>query len=164
MSGKKVIAGIVFVGALFAFCFWGAKYALAPRADICQICGRAVHEGQRYTIRLKDGTSEDACCPRCGMHYELHHPQDIGGAMATDYQEHQRIPAEQAFFVETTAVSVCDAEPLRREEPALAELHWDRCFPTLLAFRTREEAIGFQRAKGGTVLTYAESLERVRKR
>lgn len=164
MSGQKVILGLVLLGAIFAAALWGAKQMYAPSPKICQVCSRAIHQGQEFTLTRTDGKQLIACCPRCGLHYALHHSGEVTRTVATDFASGETLAADQAVYVETTAVSFCSEHLVERGETGVEQLQWDRCMPSLVAFRTRDEAERFHRFYGGRLLSYQESVESVRLR
>lgn len=165
MSGKKVILALALFGAIFAAVLWGSKRIYAPSGNkTCQVCLRAIHEGQEFTLTLKDGKSIAACCPRCGLHFEQHHSAEVASMRATDFVKGDTLPATEGVFVETTGISFCGERTVERGEVGVEQLQWDRCMPSLVAFRNREEAERFQRLYGGRLLSYQESVESVTKR
>lgn len=165
MSGQKVILGLAFLGVLFAAVLWGSKRIYAPSTNkTCQVCLRAIHEGQEFTLTLKDGKRIAVCCPPCGLHYELRHSAEVASMKATDFAKGDTLPAAEAVYVETASISFCAEHSIERREASVEQLQWDRCTPSLVAFRNREEAERFQRLDGGRLLSYQESVERVTKR
>jgi hypothetical protein len=49
-----------------------------------------------------------------------------------------------------------------REPNGVSVREYDRCLPTLAAFKTPQEADLYQKQHGGRVLTYAQALDSVR--
>lgn len=164
MSGKKVILGIFIFGAIFAAALWGAKHIYAPSPGICQVCSRTIHAGQEFSLVLTDGRRIKACCPRCGLHYKMLHEGEIKEAIATDFESGVELPAHEAVYVETTAISFCAERPVERSQGGVEDLKWDRCFPSLVAFKSKSEAERFQRVNSGRLLTFDESVESVKQR
>jgi len=108
--------------------------------------------------------SETACCPRCGIHYDLNHPGIVHAAFAKDFYTGAEIPAEKAYYVEGGNEVYCaHVKPLERKElESSAQLAYDRCLPTLVAFKTRPEAETYQKEHGGRVLNYAQAVQSVK--
>ncbi len=131
--------------------------------QICQVCQRPVHAGMGYRLVLAKG-SEAACCPRCGIHYDLNHPGIVHAAFAKDFYTGAEIPAEKAYYDEGGNEVYCaHVKPLERKElESSAQLAYDRCLPTLVAFKTRAEAETYQQEHGGRVLDYAEAVQSVK--
>ncbi len=137
-----------------------------PRAgEVCQVCNRPVHSGMGYRLELAK-TSETACCPRCGMHYDLLHPGIVKRAFAKDFYTGADIPAEKAYYVEGGNEVYCaHVQPLERKElESAAQLAYDRCTPALVAFAAEDGAKKYRAEHGGRLLNYAEARESVRER
>jgi hypothetical protein len=131
--------------------------------QICEVCQRPVHAGMGYRLVLAKG-SQTACCPRCGIHYDLNHPGIVHAAFAKDFYTGAEIPAEKAYYVEGGNEVYCaHVKPLERKElESSAQLAYDRCLPTLVAFKTRPEAETYQKEHGGRVLNYAQAVQSVK--
>jgi hypothetical protein len=125
-----------------------------------------LHAGVTYRLEMKDGTLEQACCPRCGMHLQIQRPGRVAKAVATDVATGQEIPAEQAAYVEGGDVEYCTkhSTPVEREPQSVRVREYDRCLPTLVAFRTAPEAEAYRQQHGGRVLDYEQAMESVRVR
>ncbi len=160
---ESVVTGL----ALLAIAVVGLlayRYEVRPQAEFCKLCQRPIHAGVAYELDLKDGTRERACCPRCAMHYQVDRPDMVRTAWATDLASGKLVPAEAAYYVEGGDLQYCTVgdSPVQREPQGVASRQFDRCLPTLVAFRTRGEADDYHRQHGGRVLTYTEALESVR--
>jgi len=133
--------------------------------QICEVCQRPVHAGMGYRLVLAKG-SQTACCPRCGIHYDLNHPGIVHAAFAKDFYTRAEIPAEKAYYVEGGNEVYCaHVKPLERKElESSAELAYDRCTPALIAFATEDGANKYRAERGGRLLNYAEAWESVRER
>ena len=87
-----------------------------------------------------------------------------GTAWATDINTGESIPAESATYVEGGDVQYCTHgdQPITRQPQGVSTREYDRCLPTLVAFKTPPEAQAYQQQHGGRVLTYSQALESVR--
>lgn len=157
-----VIGGVILV--LGGLGYWAVSTLLRGEPD-CQVCARPIHAGQEYTVTLTDGTEEHTCCPRCGLHFHITNADHVQAAQATDYATAAKIAPQQASYVEgSNLMTCCSTPPLKRELETTYELVWDRCLPSLIAFKTEIEARQFQQRYGGRVLTYAEAVQSVKER
>lgn len=130
----------------------------------CEVCLRPVHEGQAYRVELKDGTSATSCCPRCGIHHQLESPARVARAWATDHVTGEWVAAEEAYYVEGSDARYCNPHPAPLREPGVVyEMTFDRCLPSLVAFRTEQEAQAFHARRGGRLLSYREAVESVKR-
>ncbi len=142
--------------ALFA----GAVYFLfLGQPVVCDLCGRPLHQETLYKIHLRDGEVTQACCPRCGLHFQQGR-DDVMALEVADFWTSELVDATQAFYVEDSSVNMCylDTPVHRHIEGTESTLAWDRCMPGLLAFRSREDAEEFRSKKGGVIKTYEQLL------
>jgi len=130
---------------------------------MCQVCGREVPSQTAFHLDTASGSVE-SCCPACALHYEIHHPGAVRAAFATDFNSRHLIPAQSAYYDEGGDTQYCTAmHPAAERGPQDVSMRvYDRCLPTLVAFRTREDADSYQRQHGGGVLTYSQVLEGIR--
>jgi hypothetical protein len=99
------------------------------------------------------------------MHFQTTNANRVRAAWATDYATGEKIGSEHAFYVEgSDLMTCCSATPLKRELERTYELVWDRCLPSLIAFKTQAEAQQFRQQHGGRLLDYVEAVESVKKR
>jgi hypothetical protein len=101
------------------------------------------------------------------MHAQLSERQgDSGPAWATDVNTGESVAAESATYVEGGDVQYCTHgdQPMTREPHGISMREYDRCLPTLAAFKTPQEAETYQQQHGGCVLSYAQAFASVRER
>ena len=137
----------------------------APQ-DVCGICERPIHAETAFRLETEKD-SLHACCPRCGIHYELQNSGTVPRAWATDLHSKEKIPAEEAFYVEGGSVEYCTLhqDPVKRtSQTGSAVRTYDRCLPNLVAFRTAGNAEAYRTRYGGRVLRYEEVRESIRRR
>jgi hypothetical protein len=74
------------------------------------------------------------------------------------------VAADVASYVEGGDVQFCTHgnESMTREPEGVSVRDFDRCLPTLVAFKTAQEAVTYQQQHGGRVLTYSQALASVR--
>ena len=133
-------------------------------ADTCPFCDRMVHSATAYRLPV-DGHEVAACCPRCGMRAQVNREQGkLDHPRATDVITGETIAAESATFVEGGDVQYCTHgdQPVTREPNGVSVREYDRCLPTLAAFKTPQEAEIYQHQHGGRVLGYEQALASVR--
>jgi hypothetical protein len=152
---------LLIVGGFFAI----VRHVARNAPVLCEVCSRPVHTGMGYHLVVA-GASKTACCPRCGMHFELHQPGKVRAAFARDFYSGSEIPAEKAFYVEGGNEEYCaHVQPVERKEiQSDAELAYDRCTPPLVAFAKEADAEKYRAEHGGRLLAYAEAMESVRRR
>lgn len=149
------------VGPVIVALFAGAVYFLfLGQPAVCDLCGRPLHQETLYRIHQRDGEVTQACCPRCGLHFQQGR-DDVVSVEVADFRTSELFDATQAFYVEDSSVNMCylDTPVHRNIEGTESTLAWDRCVPGLLAFQSREAAEAFRSEKGGTIKTYNQLLE-----
>lgn len=163
MKFKDAAISLVAIGVITALGGWAFLSVSRPAADVCRVCERGMHHGVTYRLELASG-NEDACCPRCGMHFQIEHPGAAKKAWATDLNTGRFIAAETAFYIEGGDVEYCTmhSTPVARQPQGVAVRDYDRCLPSLVAFSTRQAAETYQKEHGGEVLEYQRAMERVK--
>jgi hypothetical protein len=164
MNAKEYLVAGAAAAAIAIVSLFTYRYEIRPAADLCRACQRGLHAGMTYRLEMANGTWEEACCPRCGIHYALNHPGAVRQMWATDLTSGARILARSAYYVEGGDVEYCAPQKgsVAREPQGVSVLTYDRCLPTLVAFRTEEAAQAYRRQHGGRVLAYDQALHEVR--
>ena len=125
--------------------------------DQCYACNRSIHAHSR-TAALVNGQSRRFCCPACALseHGQTGKPVQI--TRLTSFLTGQALSPDRAFLVKASDVNMCErtTEVLEAGKHA-ADLRYDRCAPSLLAFAERDEGIEFARQHGGEVLPFSQA-------
>lgn len=163
MKLKDLVISLVSIAVITVLGFWVYHSVSRPAPGLCQVCERGMHPGVTYRLELAS-SNEDACCPRCGIHYQFEHPGIAKRALATDLSSGRFIAADTAYYVEGGDISHCTmhATPVVRQPQGVSVRDYDRCLPSLVAFGSREDAENYQKQHGGEVLDYAQAMERVK--
>ena len=165
MKARQLAVTLAALLAVGATSFWAYRYEQRREtAGMCPFCDRMVHPSTSYHIE-RGGHEVVACCPRCGMHTQVNWGAgESGTAWATDLNTGVRVAAESATYVEGGDVQYCahDDRPVERQPQGVSVREFDRCLPTLVAFKTAPEAEAYRRQHGGRVLTYAQALASIR--
>jgi len=165
MKPRNMIVTLVVLLAIGVTSFWVFRYEQRrERAGTCPFCDRMVHSATAYRIKVGNHVVT-ACCPRCGMHAQVNPERGKGGmAWATDVNTGEQVAAESAVYVEGGDVQYCTHgdQPMVREPHGASTRQYDRCLPTLVAFKTPQEARAYQGQHGGRVLSYSQALASVR--
>jgi len=165
MKAREIVVTLVAMVAIGVTSFFGYRYEeKRETAGICPFCERMVHPVTAYRLKVGDHVVA-ACCPRCGMHAQVSQTQgNPGQAWATDVNTGERVAAESATYVEGGDVQYCTHgnQPMTREPHGVSVREYDRCLPTLVAFKTAQEAETYQQQYGGLILSYSQALASVR--
>lgn len=165
MKAREILITMVALVAIGVTSFFAYRYEQKRKtAGMCPFCERMVHPVTAYRMKIGNHVMV-ACCPRCGMHAQLRETQgNSGAASATDVNTGESVAAESATYVEGGDVQYCTHgdQPMTREPNGVSMRDYDRCLPTLAAFKTSQEAEAYQQQHGGRVLSYAQALASVR--
>ena len=163
MRAKPILVFVLALAAIGAVSFFAYRWEAPRHLALCQICGRSIPQQTKFRMDTRDGTIT-ACCPTCAMHYMLHHPDAVRQALATDFNSRRMIPAQSAYYDEGGDVQYCTAmhPPVERGPQGVSMRVYDRCLPTLVAFKTPEEAEAYRQQHGGRVLSYSQALASLR--
>lgn len=138
--------------ALFLAFLAAGLIACAQRPEQCWVCQREVHATVRTTLILASGRQVVACCPRCALHYQEEPGNAVREIRVTDHAGGGSLPLDAAFVIEGS-----DDTPCMRHHPVADESHtpmrvcYDRCMPSLIAFKEEAAARAFAADHGGTV-------------
>lgn len=132
-------------------------YLFHHQEPVCSVCKRVMHKVTTYRISLGRGEVIEVCCPRCGL-YLQQVQDDIVKKEVADFSSGALLDAEKAYYVEGSSVHLCCSdEAVQKDRSGMRyERTWDRCLPSLIAFRTEEDAERFVQQHGGAVKVYSE--------
>ncbi len=162
MQRTWLVAAVLALLAAVAFTgprLW--RWYHAPPAGYCPICLRQEHKESMVQFQAEGEPVINACCLSCALTYARQLHKSIRIVTVTDHDSGRPLDPNTAAFVVGSDVSPCTHAmmhlgPEKEEYP----VHWDRCLPSILAFRSGEAAEQFQTQHGGRVRSLAELLER----
>jgi hypothetical protein len=137
---------------LFAILLLSGLPGCRPSPAMCAICDRPIHTEMTATVVLADGRRLVACCPRCALHHRDAHGTEVRSIEVTDHAGGGRLPLDRAFLVDGSDLTPClDHAP--KVAPGGAPMHtcYDRCVPSLIAFKDEAAARAFIGDHGGTL-------------
>ena len=149
------------VFAIVAVVALGVGYAawrgyLRTQPEQCYACQRPIHAHSR-TVALAKGSSRLFCCPACALSEQRQEGKAVRVTELTAFMSGAKLSPNDAYVVRGSDVNMCaQAHEMIDADKRPAEIHYDRCAPSLLAFAQEREAIQFSREHGGTVLPFRE--------
>jgi len=136
--------------------YGGFRVYRATQPEQCYACTRAIHAHMR-TIAIVNGRTKVFCCPACTLSEHEQEGKPMRVTELTSYLTGEKLTPAEAFIVKGSDVNMCaHTAALVDDEKRPADLHYDRCSPSMLAFKQRSEAVDFVRQHGGQVLPFAE--------
>lgn len=156
MTAKRSLAIFAAVLVAAGLGYAGFRIYRASQPEQCYACVRAIHAHSR-TIAIVNGQSRTFCCPACALSEHQQEGKPIRVTELTSYLTGEKLAPAEAFIVKGSDVNMCaHAREVVDEEKRPADLHYDRCSPSMLAFKQRREAVDFVRQHGGQVLPFDE--------
>lgn len=147
---------LIAVGVIVAG--YTAFHTLRPsRAEECYACKRPIHAHSR-TVAITNGKARAFCCPACALSEQRQEGKPLEVKELTAFLTGAKLSPDDAYVVKGSDVNMCArAHEIFDADKRVADIHYDRCAPSLLAFSDRSEATEFSRQHGGIVLSFREA-------
>ena len=144
-------------GLALLACVLGLAYGgwrAARRTETCYVCKRPLHAHSK-TLAMINGHLTTFCCPACALSEHSQEGKPVTISRLTAFVTGEALSPDQAYIVRGSDVNICVKNVgLVDRDKHPADLHFDRCSPSMLAFARRDEAAQFARAHGGQVLAF----------
>ena len=125
-------------------------------ADECYACNRPIHAHSK-TVAIANGHARLFCCPACALSQHEQAGKPIRITQLTSFLNGKALSPDTAYLVKGSNVNMCErTQELIQEDKRPADLRYDRCAPSLMAFAQRGEALDFAREHGGEVVAFRE--------
>jgi hypothetical protein len=149
-----IFAIVAVVAAAAGYGGWRVYQRTQP--EQCYACQRPIHAHSR-TVASAKGSSRIFCCPACALSEQRQEARDVRVTELTAYLSGAKLSPNDAYVVKGSDVNMCaHAHELIDADKRPADVQYDRCAPSLLAFAQQGEAIQFSREHGGTVHPFRE--------
>lgn len=134
---------------------WTTYSKRAP--DRCFACNRPIHANSRTTAAV-NGHKRFFCCPACALSQHEQGGQAVTITQLTSFDTGQPIAPGRAYLVRGSDVNLCEMKKeLVDSSKHPADLLYDRCAPSLIAFDDRDRAMRFATEHGGVVEPFSEA-------
>jgi hypothetical protein len=156
MQRKSVFASIVVILILAGLGYSAWHLVKERSAQSCKACARPVHSHMK-TVAIVDGKRAIYCCPACALSEHQQSGKQVQVIELTDYLSSALLKPESSFVVRHS-----DVDPGLQHHPAVdennqpLEVHFDRCSPSVLAFRDQKSAAAFAGEHGGQVVKFSD--------
>jgi hypothetical protein len=163
MKWKGSALGIAILLAIgLGVVYIGLRARASSQMHVCSVCSRPIHIESR-TIALVDGKKKEFCCPACALSLHLQTGEKVQIVELTDYLNHTALSPDDAFLVEGSRVNVCSQHAMmRNREGQPMPMEYDRCYPSILAFGSRQSAQDFIFEHGGQLTSIGELSSKIR--
>lgn len=157
MERRVWFAGLAGVLVVFALTYAGWTTLARADADQCYACKRPIHAHSK-TVALTDGRSRLFCCPACALSEHQQAGKPVNITRLTSFLTGAPLSPDNAYVVKGSDLNMCERTkgPLDADKRG-ADLHYDRCAPSLIAFAQRNEALQFTREHGGEVMPFSQA-------
>lgn len=156
MAGGRWLAAVAMVAVALGLGYTAYRVYRGPRTEQCYACRRPVHANMR-TLATVDGQSRTFCCPACALTEHEQEGKPIQITELTDFLTGAKLSPSQAFLVKGSDINECaQTHEVIGADRRAADVLYDRCSPSLLAFGQRSDAVQFTREHGGQVLAFSE--------
>jgi hypothetical protein len=157
MQVGRVLAPVAIIAIAIGLGAVGITAHRRAHPEECFACKRPIHEHSR-TIAVVRGHSRLFCCPACALSEERQEGKAIDVKELTAFLTGEKLSPDTAYIVSGSDVNMCARkQELLDADKRAASLYYDRCAPSLLAFRAKREAQEFSRQHGGTVRTFSDA-------
>lgn len=156
MNRRAFATSFVAIPTLASLGYVGWRYLSEKAQHTCRACSREVH-AQTRTVAAIDGKEGIYCCPACALSEHRQAGKPVQIIELADYQGGRAISPSQAFLVHDSEINPCKShETTLTADKQPMHSHFDRCSPSILAFRDRDSAQRFASVHGGQVMPFSE--------
>lgn len=156
MTGRRWLTVFAVVAVAVGLGYAGFKVYRSPQAEYCYACQRPLHAHMR-TVALAHGRARLFCCPACALSEHEQEGKPIRVTELTDFLTGAKLSPSEAFVVKGSDVNMCArTHEMMDADKRAADVHYDRCSPSLLAFGKQSDATEFAREHGGEVLPFTQ--------
>src|SRR5271166_121089 len=154
MGRRGWLSALLVVITAVVLAFAGLTAFRASRAEECYACSRPIHAHSR-TVALVNGRARLFCCPACALSEHEQEGKPVKVTQLTSFLTGATLAPDSAYVVRGSDVNMCvTTHNIMTAEKRPADVHYDRCAPSLLAFAQRSEALEFVSEHGGKVLPF----------
>lgn len=144
----------ILVGAAFGYTGWKTYRHANP--DECYACNRPIHAHSR-TVAMVNGHKRLFCCPACALSQHEQTGKPVAITQLTSFLTGKALSPDKAYIVRGSDVNMCErSQEVIDADKQPADLRYDRCAPSLIAFAERAQAVQFTQVHGGEVKPFNE--------
>jgi hypothetical protein len=157
MERRSWFGGLVgfLIMAILGYAGW--RTFSYSNADECYACKRPIHAHSR-TVAVANGHARLFCCPACALSLHEQAGKPIQVTQLTSFLSGKALMPEDAYVVKGSSVNMCErTQELIEQDKRSADLRYDRCAPSMVAFAQRGEALAFAREHGGEVVAFKDA-------
>ena len=143
MSSRRWLTFLAIAAVVAGLGYAGFRAYRSSEGDSCYACQRPIHAHMR-TVAIAHGRPRLFCCPACALSEQEQEGKPIRIVELTDFATGAKLAPTDAFVVKGSDVNMCAKKhELMEPDKRPANVAYDRCAPSLLAFATKTEAAEF---------------------
>src|ERR1017187_6619374 len=146
------IVAVVFLAAGYG----GGGVYQRTQPEQSYACQRPIHAHSR-TVATDKGGTRLFCCPACALSEQRQEGKTVRVRELTAFLSGAKLSPDDAYVVKGSDVNMCaQAHEMIDADKRPADVHYDRCAPSLLAFAKDREAIHFSPNQFVAVVQFLE--------
>ena len=127
------------------------------KPEKCVLCNRDIDSRMETILTLENGGEKKVCCIKCAFGYESENPKKVSAIKVTDFATGEKLKPEGAFYLYGSDFApYCSKKVMFDQAKIPFVLCYDRCLPSVIAFKTEQGAKIFMKEHGGRILTLVE--------
>lgn len=158
MTRRSMIFGLGLGAGAVALIGEAIRMELSAPAT-CSACSRPVHEHTKVTATVNHKKMV-FCCPACALWLHRQSDQPVEISSLTDFSSGEALDPEKAYVVIGSDVNPCLGDDHILVDPSKQpnRLDFDRCTPSMIAFRHQDVARSFAAENSGSLTEFSRLL------
>ena len=156
MKRSSILGAFVAVLVLAGLGYSAWRFVAERNSQLCKACTRPIHAHSK-TVAVVDGQRGSYCCPACALSEHQQSGKPVNILELTDHLSGSPLKPEESYVVRNSDVNHClQHQPMVSPDKQPLQSHFDRCSPSILAFRDKKLAEVFANEHGGQVLKFSD--------
>ena len=163
MQKRLIVAGVFGASVVIALALGGWWLVRQHEAKVCPLSGRVIHKETRAFVTI-GGRNYETCCLRCALIEARQTGKRLQVREVADFDTSRLLDPQQAWYVEGSDVNLCMRTTQSAQNPSGHGVYlraFDRCSPSVLAFRDEQHARAFMKQHGGVMKRLGDLLREV---
>lgn len=164
MQKRLMIAGVFGASVMIALALGGWWLVRQHSARVCPLSGRVIHKQTRAFVTIGSRDYE-TCCLRCALIEARQTGKRLRVREVADFDTSRLLDPAKAWYVEGSDVNLCMRTTPGAQNPSGHGVYlrmFDRCSPSVLAFKDETGARKFMAQHGGALQRLDDLLREVR--
>ena len=163
MQKRLIVTGVVGASVVIALALGGWWLVQQHEARVCPLSGRVIHKQARAFVTI-GGRKYETCCLRCALIEAQQTGKRLHVREVADFDTGRLMDPQKAWYVEGSDVNLCMRSTAGAQNPSGHGVYlraFDRCSPSVYAFRDKQHAQAFMEQHGGVLKRLGDLLREV---